>query len=290
MCVCAMQIPDMEQHMQDALTLPVTAVRAAFNLTKAIVAPDGGCLTAFAAEMLNAKGRAGTVLPDHTGRVPVWPVSWCSMSVAAVQNATLTAADWWQWAGTTMPSPSAAGDMQPASAPEVAGASGEDMPAAPEQGSAEDAASEEEALPEQEAPSEEAPSEEAAVEAAAEWEPAAEWEMAAEWEPAAEWETAADEALPAQGPAARESSAVQEAAFSLLTVQQEVAVAGAQSAVGMAEIVAVSDTVSTSTDSATSGVTQDDTLHRALQPQSYSILEEGREVVRPGKDVAPIIL
>lgn len=47
-CVCTLQISDMEQHMEDALTLPVTAVKAAFNLTKAIIAPDGRCLAASA--------------------------------------------------------------------------------------------------------------------------------------------------------------------------------------------------------------------------------------------------
>ena len=80
--------------MQDALTLPVTAVRAAFNLSKAIVAPDGECLTAFTAGMLMAKGQAGTVPPDHTGTLS--GLSLGSTSVAAVQSATLTAADWWQ--------------------------------------------------------------------------------------------------------------------------------------------------------------------------------------------------
>ena len=174
-----------------------------------------------------------------------------------------------------MPASPAAGDMQQASAPGGATPSEEDMPSAPEQApstedtsSQADAWAEQEMLPEQEAPSEEA----------------------AEWEPAAGWEAAADEGLPAEGPAARESAAAQEAAFSFLMVQQEVAVAAAQSAVGLAEIVAASGAVSTSTDIDTSGITQNDTLHRALQPQSYSITQEGREVVQPGKDVAPIIL
>ena len=52
--------------MQDALTLPVTAVKAAFNLTRAIVAPGGACLAASVAGMLEAKGQARNVVPDHT--------------------------------------------------------------------------------------------------------------------------------------------------------------------------------------------------------------------------------
>ena len=182
-----------------------------------------------------------------------------------------------------MPAPHAADDMQQASAPGVAVASDEDMPAAPEQGlSTQDAAAEEDAWAEQDAePEQEAPAMEEA--------PAA--ETATQREPAAEWGSAADEGLPAQGPSAKESSAEQQAAFSLFIMQQGMEVAGAQSAVGVAESVAMSDAVSTtSTDSDTGGLTQNDTLHRALQPQGYSIAQEGRQVVRSGKDVAPIIL
>lgn len=59
--------------MEDALTLPVTAVKAAFNLTKAIIAPDGRCLAASAG---GSRQRVKQVLvkPDHTGACLACPL------------------------------------------------------------------------------------------------------------------------------------------------------------------------------------------------------------------------